>query len=287
MCVWLSITWHIECTNSEIFGLRNFSLNTSYFLLSPPSSFPLLWCAMSSWLGKCLASTNSLMMTLTLTHCVLDSLPQNPNKLINSKPICGTMQWEDPGLLMMDGLQPLVLWHQSFATHVCFTLLLNLHVAHCVFRALSGHKSWPWPHATLITLQQVSLVRPQFSGDRETIVTINIIIQTHIFSPLFPLLFTCFQRFCQGTFSCFDHFWKWKLLFKQYGLGFLKQFLLSHFCLFLCFQKLWKWFCVIHQIHWIWRFSFSGDESQGFWVLLLNFWSRVLNNTLLGSVGSC
>ena len=42
------------------------------------------------------------MMSLTLTHCVLDSLPQNPNKLIDSKPICGTMQREDPGHLMTD-----------------------------------------------------------------------------------------------------------------------------------------------------------------------------------------
>ena len=85
VCESLSITWHVECMNSEIFGLRNFSLNTPNFMLSPASSIPLLWCAMSSWLGKCLASTNSLMMTLRPTHCILDSLPQNPNKLVNSK----------------------------------------------------------------------------------------------------------------------------------------------------------------------------------------------------------
>ena len=186
----------------------------SNFLLSPPSSFPLLWCTTSSWLGKCLASTNSLVMTSTSTHCILDSLPQNPNKLVDSKPICGAMQREDSGHLMMDskyvvgskywrvqcdlwvttkegnvkevpgggiwrwwcgdveevvlgrwdGLQPLVLWHQSFAMHVCFPLLLNLHVAHCVIRALSGHKFWPWPHTTLIALQQVFLVRPLCLG---------------------------------------------------------------------------------------------------------------------------
>ena len=120
VCVWLSITWHVEHTNSEVFGLRNFSLNMSNFPLSPPSSFPL-WCAMSSRSGKCLASTNSLMMSLTLTRCILDSLPQNPNKLIDSKPICGTTQWEDPGCLMMDakyvvGSKYWRVWHDLWAT---------------------------------------------------------------------------------------------------------------------------------------------------------------------------
>ena len=91
--------WTYEFGN---FWTWNFSLNMSNFPLSPPSSFPLLWCTTSSWSGKCLASTNSLVMTSTSTHCALDSLPQNPNKLIDSKPICGTMQREDPGHLMTD-----------------------------------------------------------------------------------------------------------------------------------------------------------------------------------------
>ena len=93
---------------------------------------------------------------------------------------------------------------------------------------------------------------PVFRG-RETVVTI-IIIQMCIFSPLFPPLFTCFQRFCQGTFSCFDHFWKWKPLFKQYQTIWTqipKAVAAFTLLLFLCFQMLWKRFCVIHEAIWL------------------------------------
>ena len=102
---------------------------------------------------------------------------------------------------------------------------------------------------------------PVFRG-RETVVTISIIIQMCIFSPLFPLLFTCFQRFCQGTFSCFDNFWKWKPLlkvestFQTIWTQIPKAVSAFTLLLFSCFQMLWKRFCVIHQIHWIWM-SFS------------------------------
>ena len=99
-----------------------------------------------------------------------------------------------------------------------------------------------WSQILAMTTHYPDCIAASFLGeapvfrDRETVVTISIIIQMCIFSPLFPPLFTCFQRFCQGTFSCFDHFWKWKPLFKKYGLRFLKQFLLSCFCSFCAFK---------------------------------------------------